>query len=326
MFTCVVSVQTSLCHILAYTSLQFEAMESTVFTHHGQIYHTPWPDLSHTMARSITVTPWPDLSHTMARSIAHHGQIYRTPWPDLSHTMARSITHHGQIYHTPWPDLSHTMARSITHHGQIYHTPWPDLSHTMARSRGGDIEGAGGAWAPPLSKAGGLSPPKQQTGCYYPTRSSTNLQLCHLVSWGLASLTCSAKHEGATRAHSDNWKMKAKFFSTLHAYWSALHASMHCLRQRAIVLLPPPHFLVAVSTPEIYHTPWPDLSHTMARSIAHHGQIYRTPWPDLSHTMAQIYRTPWPDLSHTMARSITHNGQIYFACMKEWSHSIKLLL
>ena len=37
-----------------------------------------------------------------------------------------------------------------------------------------------------------------------PRDPSTNLQLCHLVSWGLVSLTCSAKHEGATRAHSDN--------------------------------------------------------------------------------------------------------------------------
>ena len=30
---------------------------------------------------------------------------------------------------------------------------------TSGSNRGGDIGGAGGAWAPPLSKAGGLSPP-----------------------------------------------------------------------------------------------------------------------------------------------------------------------
>ena len=133
--------------------------------------------------------------------------------------------------------------------------------------------GAGGAWAPPLSKAGGWAPPKQQTGCYYPTRSSTNLQLCHLVSLGLASLTCSAKHEG-TRAHSDNWKMKAKKFSALRADWSALHTSMHCLRQRTIVLLAPPLFgsclrPCAVWTLQTYSTGGP---HGLMQSQWNHVQ------------------------------------------------------
>ena len=38
--------------------------------------------------------------------------------------------------------------------------------------RGGDIGGAGGAWAPPLSKVGGLSPPTltDKNGALLPVR------------------------------------------------------------------------------------------------------------------------------------------------------------
>jgi len=36
----------------------------------------------------------------------------------------------------------------------------------------------------------------------------------------------STKHEGTTRAHPDNWKMKAKIFSALRADWSPLRSSM----------------------------------------------------------------------------------------------------
>ena len=38
--------------------------------------------------------------------------------------------------------------------------PFAESNHeSVSNYRGGDIGGAGGAWAPPLSKAGGLSPP-----------------------------------------------------------------------------------------------------------------------------------------------------------------------
>ena len=39
-------------------------------------------------------------------------------------------------------------------------------------ARGGDIGGAGGAWAPPLSKVGGLSPPTltDKNGALLPVR------------------------------------------------------------------------------------------------------------------------------------------------------------
>jgi len=43
---------------------------------------------------------------------------------------------------------------------------------------------------------------------------------------------CSARHEGTTRAHPDNWKMKVKKISALCVETSTLHASILCLRQR----------------------------------------------------------------------------------------------
>ena len=72
------------------------------------------------------------------------------------------------------------------------------------RYRGGG--GGGGGQGSPTFKSKGAEPlpHNNRLDATIPRDPSTNLQLCHLVSWGLASLTCSAKHEGATRVHSDN--------------------------------------------------------------------------------------------------------------------------
>ena len=93
--------------------------------------------------------------------------------------------------------------------------------------RGGDIGGARGLEPPPPP------PPPKKNNRLDGTIPRNPALIYSYVSWGLASQTCSAKHEAATRAQLKN---EGEIFFRA----SPLHASMHCLWQCAIVLLAPP--------------------------------------------------------------------------------------
>ena len=65
---------------------------------------------------------------------------------------------------------------------------------------------------------------------------------------------CSAKHNGATRAHPDNRKMKAKKFSAVCAEGSPLQTSIHCHRQWSYHSKVPRTGVAYTLTPSHHHT------------------------------------------------------------------------